>query len=180
MDKVEYVIIRIVTAHGNTASWETLQFFVQFEDNGVERVPDSVAYVTEAFEVSCSGYIFGTSLLLTRKDLATYMREQRPDSTAEHKQTVHTKMSNEWKPEDTIHLTERRYLTTHYWNNADWHVTQDADILPNTIRHREAVLICEVVKITDMRIDLHLPDLAVHTRAKTTRLQEPLVSCMPL
>ena len=57
MNKLEYVIIRTGTARGNTTNRETMLFFVQFEDGKVELVPYSVAYVTEAFEVYCSGYI---------------------------------------------------------------------------------------------------------------------------
>jgi len=98
------------------------------------------------------------------------MREQNPDSTAEPKHTVLTKISTEWKQEDIIHLTERRCLTTHYCNNANWHVTQDAEILPNTIRHREAALICEVVRIADVRNDLHLPGLTAHTTPRVHTL----------
>jgi len=112
MDKLEHMILRIITTDGNTANRETLHFHVQFEDSSIESVPYSLAYVTEAFTFYCARFIFGRSLSLTRKELVTFTREQSPDTAAIPKQTVQTKMLTDWPEADRI-------ISLHYWNRAN-------------------------------------------------------------
>ena len=169
MDKLEHVILRIITISGNTANRETLELQVQFEDNTVEPVPYSIAYVTEAFKFFCARFIFGRSLSLTRKELVTFTSEQSPDTNATPKQTVQSKMQSDWTVENRIVLKEKRYISLHYWNRANWHIHQEPGILPNTVRNMEPMLICDVVKFTNAHIDINIPQLAYQTKQRTTK-----------